>query len=299
MRTLDNYGLVKLSELNIRPGATGQLRTTCPRCSHTRKKSKDHCLSVHLDDGVFRCWNCDIEGALDTGLVKYRPAKPIQKKTDITWKRDFIINVLKNSIRDHRILKIYLNYRGCLPNKRPGDLLLHPGLEYKDGKTLVGKFPAMIGVVRSIDGKIMGVHRTYLHPQGFGKADLNPCKKAFSYKTITGGAVQLYSATDTLALTEGIETALAVHAATNLPTWATLGTSGLKSVLIPETVNRIFIMSDHDKIDPLRGYKPGEHAAKILAKRLIKHGREIKIVTPEKKGDWLDVLNEPGGNKAT
>jgi hypothetical protein len=28
---------------------TGEITTICPRCSHTRKKSKDKCLGVNLD----------------------------------------------------------------------------------------------------------------------------------------------------------------------------------------------------------------------------------------------------------
>ena len=291
-------GAISLADLNIRPGATGEIRTTCPCCSSTRKKPNDPCLAVNLDKRVYCCWNCGVEGVLDTGAVKYRPVTPKQNKTDCKWKRDYIIDVLKNSIRGHIILAAYLDYRGCPVKEMSTDLLLHPGLEYKRKKEIVGKYPAMIGVVRSIDGKVQGIHRTYLHPQGFGKANLDPCKKAFSYKTIKGGAIQLFPPTDTLALTEGIETALAVHAATNLPVWATLGTSGLKSVVIPDTVKQVYIMADHDDIDPSRGYKPGEYAAQVLARQLIKQGMEIKIVTPEETGDWLDVINESRGGKA-
>ena len=291
-------GSISLADLNIRPGATGQVYTTCPLCSHTRKKAKDPCFSVNLDDGVFHCWHCDVEGKLKTGFVKYRPA-PNQKKPDKKWKRDYIISVLKNSIRDHIYLRAYFNYRGCPVKEIPADLLLHPDLEYKHGKERVGRFPTMIGVVRSIDGKVQGIHRTYLNPKGFGKADLTPSKKAFSYKTITGGAVQLYPATDTLALTEGIETALAVYVSTGLPVWACLGTSGLKSVVIPDKVKTVYIMADHDKIDKKRGVRPGEEAARILAKRLIGEGRKVKIIIPPVEGaDWLDVINEFRRGKA-
>lgn len=34
---------------------TGQVYTTCPKCSHTRKKKHDKCLGINLDMGV---WNC-------------------------------------------------------------------------------------------------------------------------------------------------------------------------------------------------------------------------------------------------
>lgn len=37
----------------------GSFKTTCPNCSHERKKKKDPCLYVNLDSGVAKCFNCD------------------------------------------------------------------------------------------------------------------------------------------------------------------------------------------------------------------------------------------------
>ncbi len=39
-------------------GETGQLKTTCPKCSSHRKKKTEPCLSVNTDHGVAKCWNC-------------------------------------------------------------------------------------------------------------------------------------------------------------------------------------------------------------------------------------------------
>ncbi len=55
-------------ELNIdipRGRTTGQVYTTCPQCSHERKKKTGKCLSVNLDSGVFNCKNCYWKGALN------------------------------------------------------------------------------------------------------------------------------------------------------------------------------------------------------------------------------------------
>ena len=43
---------------------SGQVRTTCPRCSADRKKKYDKCLSINLDDGMFHCHNCGWEGSV-------------------------------------------------------------------------------------------------------------------------------------------------------------------------------------------------------------------------------------------
>lgn len=39
-------------------------KTLCPKCSHTRKKKNDPCLSVNVVEGKYNCWNdtCDFKG---------------------------------------------------------------------------------------------------------------------------------------------------------------------------------------------------------------------------------------------
>lgn len=41
-------------------------KTLCPKCSHTRKKKNDPCLSVNVIEGKYNCWNdsCDFHGAV-------------------------------------------------------------------------------------------------------------------------------------------------------------------------------------------------------------------------------------------
>jgi twinkle protein len=43
---------------------SGQVRTTCPKCSADRKKKYDKCLSINLDDGKFNCHNCGWAGCV-------------------------------------------------------------------------------------------------------------------------------------------------------------------------------------------------------------------------------------------
>lgn len=42
----------------------GEWRTTCPQCSHTRKKKSDRCLSVNVTQGIWYCHHCQWKGAL-------------------------------------------------------------------------------------------------------------------------------------------------------------------------------------------------------------------------------------------
>lgn len=39
-------------------------KTTCPKCSHTRKKKTDPCLSVSIEEGFYKCHNCDWHGTV-------------------------------------------------------------------------------------------------------------------------------------------------------------------------------------------------------------------------------------------
>jgi twinkle protein len=66
---------------------TGEITTICPRCSHTRKKSKDKCLGVNLDKKVWRCNHCNWSGFLknDIQKVEYKKPKWINK-TELSTK---------------------------------------------------------------------------------------------------------------------------------------------------------------------------------------------------------------------
>ena len=65
-------------DLNGRTGV--EVQTTCPYCSHTRKKSKARCLSVNTLEGVWLCHHCDWRGSLKSGEEsRSKPPKRIVK----------------------------------------------------------------------------------------------------------------------------------------------------------------------------------------------------------------------------
>ena len=45
-------------------GTSRQEKTTCPKCSHTRKNKSDQCLSVNVDEGIWHCHHCGWKGSL-------------------------------------------------------------------------------------------------------------------------------------------------------------------------------------------------------------------------------------------
>ena len=87
-----------------------------------------------------------------------------------------------------------------------------------------------------------------------------------------------------MAITEGIETALAVRLATGLPVWATIAAGGMARLIVPPAVRLVVICTDHDA--------PGLKAAKTLARRLLDEGRRVKILYPDTPGtDWADSVS--------
>jgi len=193
-------------------------------------------------------------------------------------------------------VRTYINSRGLGEIKElPTALRCHALIEYREGKNITGKYPALIGSIIKGD-ELVGIQRHYLTKEG-NKADVKANKSMMGVLKggISGGAVRLGEPTDTLAITEGIETGLSVQLATGVPTWSSCTAALLAKVEIPETVKTILIFADKDKNGA------GKKVAEKLAERLRTEGKKVKIFMPkrpltnnEKSIDWLDIYNESG-----
>ncbi len=58
MTTFADYGI------DIRGGTRGEVRTTCPECSPTRRKKNEKCLAVNVDKETWHCQHCGYSGGL-------------------------------------------------------------------------------------------------------------------------------------------------------------------------------------------------------------------------------------------
>ena len=186
----------------------------------------------------------------------------------------------------------YLVLTRKLPDVIPGVLRYLPRAPYyveEDGKPkLIGKFPMMLAKVQGADGKPVGLHRTYL-TEGGEKAPVDKAKKLMRGLGISGGAIRLFPAGEVLAVAEGIETALAVHALTGQACWATVSATLMIKLIVPETVKTVIIYADNDSEDHT-GKRAGQDAAHNLAERLRTEGKIVKIVYPiGKDSDICDV----------
>jgi twinkle protein len=63
--TFRDYGIT-----GVDPSLHTQQHTTCPECSHTRKKQHEKCLSVNIQEGTWFCHHCGWAGALKRDAKK-------------------------------------------------------------------------------------------------------------------------------------------------------------------------------------------------------------------------------------
>jgi putative DNA primase/helicase len=198
--------------------------------------------------------------------------------------------------------RLYLARRG-LAARAPEALRFHPELGYYADQRLVGCYPAILAQVTGQAGDAVTLHRTYFTVDG-QKAPVDAPKKLMRYpaaKQLTGGAIRLVDPGSRLAVTEGIETALAVIEATGLPAWATGNAHLLETFVPPPGVRQVLVFADKDRSSRPHPSGHGQEAARGLVTRLWAMGIRAGAIAPGldipdgKKGvDWLDVFNRSG-----
>jgi putative DNA primase/helicase len=176
------------------------------------------------------------------------------------------------------LAEAYLQARG-LHLTSSETLRFHPGLRHPCGSVL----PAMIALVaRGNDHQAVGIHRTFLKPDGRGKAAVEPQRMMLG--PCRGGAVQLASVShgDTLLVGEGIETTLAAMQAKGHPGWAALSAPGLRALDLPPRVRQVIVLADGDDA--------GEAAALAAGQRWANEGRQVGIARAPRDLDFNDML---------
>ena len=279
------------SDLNITipPGATGELRTTCPQCSPNRR-NPGNSLSVNIREGLWYCHYCGWKGSLTRpgSMPRLPQPGPRQRSPDDIQRRQRALERVwreAHAVTPTDPVARYLQRRGLWQEPVPDVLRYHPHLPYRHSDEHFTYHPAMIASVQDPHGAIATLQRIYLTNAG-GKADVPTPKRMMpTPTTVTGAAVRLDTATDTLAVTEGLETAIAVRRSAGVSVWAALSAGNMTAIVIPDTVRLVLICADHD------AGGTGQQAAKKLARRLLAEGRRVRILMPSTPGtDWADGM---------
>lgn len=170
------------------------------------------------------------------------------------------------------LVETYLGNRGIKSVHDAGALRFHPRSYYRpDDGSPTETWPAMIAAVTDLAGRITGAHRTWLAPDGSGKAPVDTPRRAMG--GLLGHAVRFGAADDVLAAGEGIETMLSLHyALPAMPMAAALSANHLAALLLPPTLRRLYIARDADAA--------GDTAVAALTQCAEAAGIEALVLSP-------------------
>jgi len=186
------------------------------------------------------------------------------------------------------VVEAYLRGRGIAHVYHGGSLRFHPRCYYRPDEHLPTEtWPAMIACVTDLDGRITGVHRTWLDPDGFdrirlGKAPIDTPRRAMG--DLLGNAVRFGPADDdVLVAGEGIETMLSLRCALPaLPMASALSANHLAAMALSSSLRRLYIARDADAA--------GDAVQETLAPRAGAAGIEAIALSP-RLGDFNEDLH--------
>lgn len=185
------------------------------------------------------------------------------------------------------VVETYLQRRGIANVHHGGSLRFHPRCYYRpDEHSATEIWPAMIACVTGLEGRITGVHRTWLDPDGFdrlrlGKAPVDTPRRAMG--DLLGNAVRFGVVDDVLAAGEGIETMLSLRCVLpTMPTAAALSANHLAAMMLPSGLRRLYIARDADAA--------GDAVQATLTQRAEDAGVEAIVLSP-RLGDFNEDLH--------
>ena len=269
---------------NHRPSGPKSGKTAyadCPRCGYKNALA----ITETKERTLYRCHAGCEQGDLlrtlkDIAPFVSVPANPraypqssARNYIPVLWER--------GELPEGTVIETYLRNR-CIPGPIPTTIRYLRNHLHKPTETY---WPVMLAAVSDTSGRLRAVHRTYLAPDGSGKAPVQPPRMTLG--PIGGLACHLSSAGRELTVAEGIETALSVQSVCRIPAWAALSTGGLERLILPPLPLASFVIVAADA-DP-----PGMKSAKAAAARWAAEGRRCEIIVPSRPGtDFNDMLRE-------
>lgn len=183
----------------------------------------------------------------------------------------------------------YLAGRGILLAAFERALRFHPGCYYRDLVTgEMQTLPALIAAVTSLDGRITGLQRTWLNPNGDGKAQLPDPRRSLG--NLLGNGIWLGlepgAPVPVMAAGEGFETMASLRTVMPaLPVAAATSANHLAGLIFPPGCRRLYIAADADAA--------GRHGIRRLSQRAGEAGILTMVLRPQ-LGDFNDDLRQLG-----
>jgi phage/plasmid primase-like uncharacterized protein len=183
----------------------------------------------------------------------------------------------------------YLRNRGILLAARERALRFHPGCYYRDLETgETQALPALIAAVTDLDGRITGAQRTWLAPDGTGKARVDDPRRSLGH--LLGNGIWLglepSAPVPVMAAGEGFETMASLRTVMPaLPIAAATSANHLAGLTFPPGCRRLYIAADADAA--------GRHGIERLSQRAGEAGILAIVLRPQ-LGDFNDDLRQLG-----
>lgn len=166
--------------------------------------------------------------------------------------------------------------------------------------------PVMVAAVRDVGGTIIACHRTYLHELADGRvvkvsdtdrhrrpivpAPFCHRQSKLSLSGVHGAAIRLGIDSEEIAIAEGIESALGLAMAAQIPSWSTLSSGNMPNLVLPMHVRRVVIGPDVGDEK-----EAGMKCATEFRRRVIEEGKrrkkiiEVEIRIPAGRAtDWAE-----------
>lgn len=267
----------------------GRGSAPCPVCQPKRRRDQT-ALSIAESDGrlLLYCFknNCSFRDIADAANVPASSARidPAARREADQKRREYEENKLRQARGiweasrpiERTRCEVYLRDR-AITCPLPPSLRFAPDIFHGPSTSWC---MAMVADVTT-----GGIHRTYFDKKGnrlakSAKMMLGPC---------SGGAVVLSEAVGPLVVCEGIETGLSLLSGLisgPATVWATLSTSGMKALRLPDRPTELIVAMDGDK--------PGRDAGHKLAKRASAQGWQVSTLCAPDCKDFNDILQEGG-----
>jgi hypothetical protein len=272
-------------------------RLPCPECDKGRSDTALQVTVTAQRWAFWKCWRCPWEGKapLDEERPVERPSRPLQlaepesapRPSGLTAKAQALLRSCR-PITAGSPPSNYFQGRGCVPPEN--NVLWHPTLQHPSGH--VG--PGIVAIVTDVlTGERINLHRTWLKPDGSGKAEIDKPRLLLKGHRKHGGVVRLWPDEEVstgLCIAEGLETALTTaHGFT--PVWACIDAGNLAAFPVLPGIESLTIVADHDKPNPKTGKRAGIEAAEACAERWLSAEKEVRIWRAGTEGqdfnDWF------------
>jgi putative DNA primase/helicase len=298
--------------INLKSHKDGQHRARCPYCDRGKQRPDDIPLTVRLDGtgATWLCFRCGWKGGLwpcaDCGgysatrvcgaCQQERDGKAADARTtrragsppapsSAAPPRAGLYDDARRLWDACRLITpgcpaaVYLEGRGCaLPEN---DVRWHPQLRHPCG--YVG--PALVALVTDVHTvEPISLHRTWLAPDGSGKAPIDRPRLLLKGHRKAGGVIRLVEDAEVtlgLAIAEGLETGLSTMRAFR-SVWCCIDAGNLGAFPVLAGIDALTIVEDRDPA--------GQAAARACADRWLAAGVEVWIwQAPAEGQDFNDI----------